>query len=55
MAKAEKGIIVSTEVETAEPVEALEWPLAASEFVARLRAASAAMLAAVLVAAVAAV
>ncbi len=43
MAKAENGTIASIEVDTAEPDEALEWPLAASELVARLRAESAAI------------
>ena len=47
-AKAESGTIVSTEVVTAAPAEALEWPLAASALVARLRAESAAIAAAVL-------
>ena len=47
-AKAESGTIVSIEVETAAPVEALVCPLAASELVARLRAESAAIVAAVL-------
>ena len=47
-AKAENGIIVSTEVDTAEPEEALEWPLAARELVARFRAESAAIVDALL-------
>ena len=38
--------MVSTDVDTAEPADALEWPLAASELVARLRAESAAIVAA---------
>ena len=45
--KADNGAMVSTEVVTAAPVEAAEWPLAAIELVARLRAESAAIVAAV--------
>ncbi len=40
--------MVSSEVVTAAPVEAVEWPLAAIEFVARFRAESAAIVDAVL-------
>jgi hypothetical protein len=40
LAIADSGIIVSWDVDTAEPVEALVLPLAAIEFVARLRAES---------------
>ena len=40
--------MVSSEVVTAAPVEAAEWPLTAKELVARLRAESAAIVAAVL-------
>ena len=47
-AKADSGIIVSSELETAAPDEAEEWPLAAKALVARLRAESAAIVAAVL-------
>ena len=39
--------MVSTDDETADPVDALVWPLAANELVARLRAASPAIEAAV--------
>ena len=49
-AKPESGTIVSSEVETAAPAEAVECPLAASALVARLRAESAAIVAAVLAA-----
>ncbi len=42
-ARVESGTMVSAEVDTAAPEEALEWPLAASELVARLRAESAAI------------
>ena len=52
-AMAESGIIVSFEVETAEPVDALDLPLAAIELFARLRAESAAIAAALAVALVA--
>src|SRR5208282_310880 len=51
-ANADKGTMVSCAVETAAPADALEWPLAASAFIARLRAESAAIVAAVLVVAV---
>jgi hypothetical protein len=48
-AKALNGIIVSCAVLTDVPADALEWPLAASELIARLRAESAATVAALLV------
>ena len=50
LAKAESGTIVSSDVETAVPDEGIVWPLAASELMARLRAASAAITAALLLA-----
>ena len=48
-ANALNGIIVSCAVLTDVPADALEWPLAASELIARLRAESAATVAALLV------
>ena len=42
-AKADNGIMVSLLVETEAPAEAVEWPVAASELIARLRAESAAI------------
>jgi len=48
VATADSGTIVSLAVATAAPAEALEWPLAASEFKARLRAESPAIVAAAL-------
>ena len=55
LAKAASGIIVSWLVETEAPAEAVEWPVAAIELIARLRAESAAIVAAVLAAAAEAV
>src|SRR5260370_14669202 len=55
VAKAARGIIVSWRVDTEAPAEAEEWPVAAIELIARLRAESAAMVAALLAAGVDAV